>query len=90
MTGIAAVATRRDTIGPVPTPDDLARQAEAVRNVGIARLRRERAHQSADEADEAWRQAILDAFEAGAMVRDIVEASGVSRQYIYDITHGKA
>lgn len=75
-------ATGRDTIGDVPTPDDLARQAEAVRRVSIARMRKERAHQTAQQADSEWRDAILAALDQGATMRDVAEAAGVSRQRI--------
>lgn len=82
VTTKAQTVTGRDTIGPVPTPDDLARQADAVRRVTVARLRRERAHRTADQADREWRDAILAALDAGAMMRDVAEAAGVTRQYI--------
>lgn len=82
VTTLRVSATGRDTIGVVPTPDDLARQAEAVRRVSIARLRKEETARTAQAAQDEWTAAILDALAQGATVRDISEAAGVTRQWI--------
>ena len=69
-------------MGPVPTPDELAQQAMAVRRVNIARLRKEETAHMAQGARDEWIAAILDALNQGATVRDVSEAAGVTRQWI--------
>lgn len=75
---MAKLATQGDMIAPVPTPDELAQQAEAVRRVSLARARRA-------DADAEFYAAIRAALDAGATVRDIAEAAGVTRQWVHKL-----
>ena len=70
--------TEGDKLCAVPTPDELARQAEAVRRVSLARIRK-------DEAAREYNAAIRAALDAGATVRDIADAAGVSRQWVHKL-----
>lgn len=65
-------------MGPVSSPDDLARQAEAVARVRLARTRR-------DESADALRTEIVRAYRLGASVRDIAAAAEVSRQWVWRV-----
>lgn len=78
MTVVPILPTAGDIMCGVPTPDDLARQAEAVRRVSIARARK-------DEATREYDAAILAALDAGATVRDIAQAAGVTRQWVHKL-----
>lgn len=67
--------TPSDIMCGVPTPDELAAQAEAVRRVSVARLRK-------DEATAEWDAAILAAVDSGAAIGDIAAAAGITRQWV--------
>lgn len=71
--------TPGDIMCGVPTPDELTRQAEAVRRVSVARIRK-------DEATREYDAAILDAIDTGAAVRDIADAAGISRQWVHKLS----
>lgn len=58
------------------TPDALAAQAQAVAKVKAARLQQDRAIADLDAA-------IVAAYAAGAAVKDIAAAAGLSRQRIW-------
>lgn len=60
------------------------RQAEALARVRAARAQRDRV---VEEAAERLRLAILDAYRAGAAINDIAAAAGMSRQWIWTVTH---
>ena len=66
------------------TPSQLRRRAAAVSRVRAARVQRDKA---VDTATQRLKQAILDAISAGASVRDIAVAAGMSRQRVYQILH---
>lgn len=70
--------TPSDIVCGVPTPDELAAQAEAVRRVSVARIRK-------DEAAREYDAAIVAALDTGATVRDIAQASGVTRQWVHKL-----
>ena len=71
------------------TPEELARQARLLARVRAARENRDKADALAANADQQLRSAIRAAYEAGAEVRDIVRAAGLSRHRIHQIIRGR-
>lgn len=70
------------------TPEQLARQARLLARVRAARETRDKADAAAARADQQLREAIRTAYNAGAEVRDISKAAGLSRQRIHQIVRG--
>jgi hypothetical protein len=68
----------------VTSPEELARQAELVAKVRLARARRDTA---AANTTADLHRAIRAAYDAGALVRDIAAAAGMSRQRVHQILH---
>lgn len=68
----------------MPTPEQLAAQAEAIAAVRIARLKRDKV--SAD-AEQELRAAIRAAYDTGASVRNIAIAANRTPARIYQILH---
>lgn len=79
------MTTWRDKMGDVPTPDELAAQAEAVRRVKNARIERDRIAQMAADSSEQLQSAIMEALAMGAAVGDVAEAAEVSRQWVFKL-----
>lgn len=64
------------------TPEELARQAEAVARVRAARIQRDKA---VAEGNARLRTEIVRAINTGASVRDVAVAAELSRQRIHQI-----
>jgi hypothetical protein len=62
----------------VSTPDELRQQLDAVTQVRVARIER-------DRANEKLRAAIVKAMDAGAKPKDIAAAADISRQRVHQI-----
>lgn len=64
------------------SPEGLARQAELVARVRTARAHRDRV---VDQANEQLHQAIRDAIDSGALVKDVAAAASFTRQHVSEI-----
>jgi hypothetical protein len=62
----------------VATPDELRKQLDAVTEVRVARIER-------DRAGVKLRAAIIKAMDAGAAPKDIALAAGITRQRVHQI-----
>ena len=71
--------------GGVVTPEQLARQARLLARVQSARKDRDRADAEQKTAARQLHEAIRAAYDAGAEVRSIARASGLSRQRVHQI-----
>jgi hypothetical protein len=69
----------------VTSPEELARQAELVARVRAARARRDLA---VEQTTAELHRAMRDAYDAGALVRDIAAAAGLTRQRVHQILNG--
>jgi hypothetical protein len=66
----------------VATPEELARQAEAIAAVRVARIERDKV---VKQANMNLRAAILAALDAGASVRNVAVAAELTSQRIYQM-----
>lgn len=66
----------------VSSPEQLRRQADAVARVRVARIQRDKVTE--DAAEELERQ-IIAALDAGASVRNVAVAAGMTASRIYQI-----
>jgi hypothetical protein len=72
----------RGKMGDVPSPEDYERRAEALRQVRVAKIRRDESTLVVQMAQTELTAAIINALDAGAHVTDVAEAAEVSRQWI--------